>query len=145
MNAIEKILCKQNLPKCISTGLAANVAISWSQIAEACRPAGNHNGEMDAVRHAYWFADLTARQDTAWAKAWGDAHENYPGNDPLEKAMDLHNNAVGRSIGLLHPTSETDRKAAVLAKRDSGLLLKLVNCPSCQMTTTTAPSGGACQ
>ncbi len=144
MNAMEKVLCKQSIPKCLSTVLAAKAADAWSQIVEACRPAGSLNGEMDAVRHAYWFADLTARQDTAWAKAWGDAHENYPGNDPLEKAMDLHNNAVGRNIGLLHPTSETDRKAAILAKRDSGLLLKLVNCPSCQMTTTSAPPGGAC-
>lgn len=125
MNAIDTVRCKQNRLKCLSTVLAAKAADSWSQIVESCRPSGSHNGHMDALRHAYWFADLTARQDTSWAKAWGDAHENYPDNDPLEKAMDLHNSAVGRSVGLLY-SSETERKAALRAKRDSGLLLKLV-------------------
>lgn len=30
------------------------------------------------------------------AKVWGDVHEDFPGNDPAERCMDLHNNAVGR-------------------------------------------------
>jgi hypothetical protein len=32
----------------------------------------------------------------AFAKAEGDAHEDYPGNPLGDKAMDLHNNEIGR-------------------------------------------------
>lgn len=33
------------------------------------------------------------------AKSFGDAHEAFSGNPPEERAVDLHNNAVGREIG----------------------------------------------
>lgn len=60
---------------------------------------GQHNGEADAIRHAYWSA-LNARDYGDLAKRYGDAHEENP-NQPLkEKKMDLHNNAVGYKIGL---------------------------------------------
>ncbi|MBF0651727.1 hypothetical protein IR083_23195 [Dysgonomonas sp. GY75] len=60
---------------------------------------GQHNGEADAVRHAYWNA-LNARDHGDLAKRYGDAHESNPAQPNNERAMDLHNNAIGYIIGL---------------------------------------------
>jgi hypothetical protein len=57
-----------------------------------------HNNAADAFRHALWNAKMKASIGEELAKKFGDAHEESPDNPPLEKAMDLHNNARGRSI-----------------------------------------------
>lgn len=44
---------------------------------------------------------------------FGDAHEEFDGNPPDEKAMDLHNNGVGFGIGANAPGA-SDRHLAVL-------------------------------
>ncbi len=62
-------------------------------------PKSLWNGPGDAFRHAYWNALMVQAQGHDLAKQFADAHENFPGNDPREKAMDLFNNAVGRGIG----------------------------------------------
>lgn len=38
----------------------------------------------------------------AAAKAFGDAHEQYPKNPEKHKNMDLHNNALGRQIAIAY-------------------------------------------
>jgi hypothetical protein len=67
---------------------------------EAARryPGEFHNGRGDAFRHAYWSALMTQARGEPLAREFGNAHENFPGNPPLERAMDLHNNAIGRTI-----------------------------------------------
>ncbi|WP_313171400.1 DUF6973 domain-containing protein [Massilia oculi] len=62
-------------------------------------PGSRRNTPGDAFRHCFWSA-LLAR-DIGYASAWRytNAHEAFPDNPPSEKAMDLHNNAVGLHIG----------------------------------------------
>lgn len=65
------------------------------------------NGPANAFRHALWNI-LIARaafekfQNTQksidWAKKITDLHEKLAPNNPLETAMDLHNNEVGRQF-----------------------------------------------
>lgn len=57
-----------------------------------------HNNAADAFRHALWNAKMNATIGEELAKKFADAHEEAPGNPPAEKAMDLHNNAKGRTI-----------------------------------------------
>lgn len=61
--------------------------------------AGQHNGRGDAFRHCYWSALLTRDIGAANARDFTTAHENYSDNPTGERAMDLHNNAVGIAIG----------------------------------------------
>lgn len=58
----------------------------------------------NAFRHALWAILIIKRclkwcnneeKAKAWAKTFTDWHEDFSPNEPLERAMDLHNNAVG--------------------------------------------------
>lgn len=60
----------------------------------------SHNNEADAFKHAYMQAELTLWLGRFIAKIIGDIHENKPDNPLEEKKMDLHNNSVGRQIGV---------------------------------------------
>ncbi|CAB5388762.1 unnamed protein product [Rhizophagus irregularis] len=57
-----------------------------------------HNGSGDAYRHCYWSGLLTFEFGVSGAKGFGDRHEDYPKNPSGEKAMDLNNNNVGRTV-----------------------------------------------
>lgn len=57
-----------------------------------------HNNAADAFRHALWNAKMKSTIGEELAKKFADAHEEVPDNPPEEKAMDLHNNAKGRTI-----------------------------------------------
>ncbi|MBS9524741.1 hypothetical protein KI659_12045 [Litoribacter alkaliphilus] len=63
----------------------------------------NHNDCGDAFRHAYWNAlNVISTNNVPLSKQFADAHEcDTPSNREMEKIMDLHNNQVGRDIGLL--------------------------------------------
>lgn len=67
--------------------------------------AGLHNGRGDAFRHCYWSALLARDIGPDNALAFTTAHEDYGSNPPGEKAMDLHNNAVGVAIGRQNPSA----------------------------------------
>lgn len=63
----------------------------------------------NAFRHAYWNYDIcvrcikvsgTATEVAAWAKKITDLHEDLSPNEALARAMDLHNNKIGREIFL---------------------------------------------
>jgi hypothetical protein len=65
------------------------------------------NGQANAFRHALWNSLMAQRcfywkknEEVVldWTKKVTDLHEQAFPNKPLAKAMDLHNNAVGRSI-----------------------------------------------
>jgi hypothetical protein len=72
------------------------------------------DGPGDAFRHLYWSALMTVHLGFAMAKYVGDQHENIEGDyqERVKKGdlhkrtlMDLHNNHVGRQIGLANPRS----------------------------------------
>jgi hypothetical protein len=51
---------------------------------------------QDAMRHVIWSFLLTRTFGPAFATTVTDAQELRPGNTPNERAMDFHNNAIGR-------------------------------------------------
>lgn len=89
------------------------VAYSFKQTADKARKEaekrysgpGLHNGKGDAFRHAYWNALMVKANGEVLAKEFADAHEKNPKQPAKEKTMDLHNNSVGRSIGMRHRRS----------------------------------------
>ncbi len=52
----------------------------------------------DALRHVAWSYLLTRAFGAEFAQEVTDAQEAKPGNTPRERAMDIHNNAVGRRL-----------------------------------------------
>lgn len=65
-----------------------------------------HNA-ANAVRHALWNIliakycfrwNKNADRALAWTHLITDWHEDFSVNKPLERAMDLHNNEVGRAL-----------------------------------------------
>jgi hypothetical protein len=71
-----------------------------------------HNGAGDAFRHCYWSALMTRDMGFLNTKAYTDAHEDYEGNPPDEKAMDTHNNLQGMVIGIRGGRGASDRQLA---------------------------------
>ncbi|MBE15316.1 MAG: hypothetical protein CL867_03645 [Cytophagaceae bacterium] len=70
------------------------------------------NGPENAFRHALWnsliiYRSLQAGRElekaTYWAKKATDWHEEFSPNEPLARAMDLHNNKVGRDLMQMQP------------------------------------------
>jgi hypothetical protein len=51
---------------------------------------------QDAMRHVIWSFLLTRTFGPVFATTVTDAQELRPGNTPNERAMDFHNNAIGR-------------------------------------------------
>jgi hypothetical protein len=54
----------------------------------------------DAHRHVTWSYLLTGRFGAEFAETVTNAQEMKPGNTPEERAMDFHNNAVGRRLSI---------------------------------------------
>ncbi len=66
--------------------------------ANAKRHFPKDHWKQDALRHVTWSYLLTQEFGPAFAKEVTDAHETLPGNTPNERAMDYHNNAMGRLL-----------------------------------------------
>lgn len=73
--------------------------------------AHHKNGRENAFRHALWNALLihycrkwypSDSRAKAWAKKITDWHERFSVNGDLAKAMDIHNNRVGREFVMNH-------------------------------------------
>ncbi|WP_189214110.1 RHS repeat-associated core domain-containing protein [Actinokineospora fastidiosa] len=60
-------------------------------------------GRRDAFRHMYWSATMALMYGTDFSFELGTAHEQRPGNSPLQESMDLYNNSLGRSMLLSAP------------------------------------------
>lgn len=68
------------------------------------------NGKANAFRHALWNVLImhrckkwsTIEKTAVWAKCITDWHEGFSINASLAKAMDLHNNYIGRSFATKH-------------------------------------------
>lgn len=91
----------------------SNATTALDEAKKRFSPATLHNGSGDAFRHCFWSAMNARDQGKDIAKMFGDAHEDFDGNPPSEKAMDLHNNDVGYGIGANAPCA-SDRHLAVL-------------------------------
>ncbi|MCK2242831.1 MULTISPECIES: WXG100 family type VII secretion target [unclassified Crossiella] len=74
-------------------------------------PTGLGDGHRDAFRHVYLNARLAREIGDEWTRDLGIAHERGPGTPATREAMDLHNNDVGRTIGLRHPDAPVDQLA----------------------------------
>lgn len=72
--------------------------------------AHHKNGRANAFRHALWNVIIIRRckrwssieKAASWAKRITDWHEDFSINEPLARAMDLHNNHVGRTFAMKH-------------------------------------------
>lgn len=91
----------------------ANASVALTEAQKRFSASTLHNGSGDAVRHCYWSAMNARDQGKDLAQGFGNAHENWDGNPPNEKAMDLHNNGIGYEIGGTSPGA-SDRHLAVL-------------------------------
>jgi len=112
------------------------------RIAKEEYPETHHlSGKGNAFRHALWnllicYECLKWNKDrikvVAWAKVITDKHEELSPNKPLEKAMDIYNNDIGRalfeqhnlismedSIELLKDKLVTSKKVESIADIDS--------------------------
>ncbi|MFC4633648.1 DUF6973 domain-containing protein [Dokdonia ponticola] len=75
--------------------------------------AHHKNGRANAFRHALWNALIIHKcnrwgsidKTTAWAKRITDWHEDFSVNAALARAMDLHNNQIGRTFARKHRDS----------------------------------------
>lgn len=55
--------------------------------------------QRDAHRHSTWNGSMTRRLESERAaERWANAHEEFPGNPAVRKAMDLANNRTGRAL-----------------------------------------------
>lgn len=74
----------------------------------------NQNNKYNAFRHALWNYRIAEQNRTdenlskavAWAKKITDLHEKLVPNHVLARAMDLHNNEIGRQLFLEEIASE---------------------------------------
>lgn len=73
----------------------------------------------NAFRHAYWnflIAEKVFQKNNSveesiiWAKKITDLHERMAPNQALARAMDLHNNEVGRNLFSNHPEENAVEK-----------------------------------
>ena len=81
------------------------------------------NGKANAFRHALWNALIIIKnihwgrsplRAAAWAKKVTDWHEDFSPNVPLAKAMDLHNNRIGRDYAQHHPKVSTSQMTKLI-------------------------------
>lgn len=79
---------------------ASKDADTARRAAKASGLPGPWNGPRDAFRHAIWNCLMAKSIGKGQAKTVADTHEEFGKNHPNEKAMDDHNNAVGRSAGV---------------------------------------------
>lgn len=115
------LLCLGNLSKVWPTWKATKKSISLSS--RYYGPAHRHNTAANAFRHAIWnylVADacITDKTDIEeillWTKKITHLHEELFPNPPLARAMDLHNNAVGRKIFRDYGPGKSEEVVAVL-------------------------------
>ena len=96
-------------------------------------PSETTNGRGDAWRHAYWSSLMASSiYGEQRAEEYGNAHEDFPGNLPAVRNMDLHNNSVGRQIARDNPGATTQelQNLITLAVQD-GRLIWICPGPNC--------------
>lgn len=87
----------------ISGVFTVNPAADAAEESFSCDPGISlRNTKADAVRHAYWNILLVKATNVEFAEEYTTAHETSSENE-WEKAMDLHNNKVGRDLAIKYP------------------------------------------
>lgn len=91
----------------------ANASTALSEAQKRFAGSSLHNGSGDAFRHCFWSAMNARDEGVTLARQFGEAHEDFATNPPAEKAMDLHNNEVGYTLGNVSPNLP-DRSLALM-------------------------------
>jgi hypothetical protein len=73
------------------------------------------DGKADALRHSFWNALMVSSTNEDFAEKFATAHESES-TDANAKAMDLHNNSVGRAIALKYPTATADELREIISE-----------------------------
>lgn len=82
----------------------------------------HRTNKANAFRHAFWNIKIAqncqkmiknAPKSAKWAQKVTDMYENVSVNEPLERAMDLHNNEVGIQVFL----RDFDQKEAQIVQK----------------------------
>lgn len=96
------------------------------------------SGRADAFRHCYWSCVMTKAIGVLDALKVGETHECCVVNSSAERAMDLHNNMVGRSLGAgaSHLFKGDCKNDCLQAVENGQLILRLGSSP------TTPTTGG---
>ncbi len=119
-----------HLPSAVTAFNLGQEAFTWAHENESALGGGIHNGRADAARHCYWNVLMSVYMDTVTAADAGTSHErtNIENGDPHnESVMDLHNNAVGRSISTGLTPNRTECQNAVINALNNGTLWILDN------------------
>lgn len=83
-----------------ATGMSDNKAIATNTANAAYGKETQHNGKSDAMRHIIFSALAEQDYTDVGAKTISFLNENITLNqNKAEKAMDYHNDAIGREIG----------------------------------------------
>lgn len=98
LNAAERELVIENPVAAWFVGGARDIA--EAETARLFPSHVGHNDEADAFRHALWSGLMAWSIGGALAEAFGTAHES-DATAMNEVIMDLHNNDVGRQIGMV--------------------------------------------
>lgn len=104
LNPQENALYNSNRAKALLAMANGRMAISATQERYINSGSVMRNGNGDAFRHAIWNFGMTNDVGADFAKKWSDAHEyGAIENYPLERSMDLYNNAIGINLGKNNP------------------------------------------
>lgn len=95
-------------------------------------PDSLQNGRGDAFRHAYWSAMMAQSRGANLAEQYGNAHEDFPGNRTPVRNMDLHNNGVGRQIGVDNPGASRAQLANLVVQSLNEGRLRFICPPDCR-------------
>lgn len=111
---------------------ASTKAMTISQ--EHFGKAQHKNGKANAFRHALWnvlLAKIAYKNDPIpainWAEKVTTLHEKLAPNPPLERAMDLHNNSIGRHI--FSETLNLPEEEVILFLRDEAEKAQQISAP----------------
>ncbi len=128
VNYVEQVLIVGYPIDAISMDSAREIAdqATWQIFGES----GNGDGEANAFKHSYWNAVATQKIGMKKTRLFANAHEFgwvwENASNPTPMKMDLHNNAVGRTIGASN-LYEKDIRTGVLTELIKGGLYKVVN------------------
>lgn len=96
LNSKEQELIRNNPWHALTTKSASEESIRATK--EYYPPEDRFQNRADAFRHSYWNVCLARYcKNRDWAERWTTAHEDGE-KDASDKAMDMHNNAVGRKV-----------------------------------------------
>ena len=84
------------------------------------------DNRANAFRHAFWNYLIAVKcwkrnkniaKIISWTKEITDWHEDFSPNEPLPRAMDLHNNQIGRELFQSHASKTEDEVIKVLEQK----------------------------